>query len=486
MTDELILAIDQGTSAVKVIVFDLDGRIVAAADDETLLRHPEPTWIESDAESWWTAVVAGIRRVLGQPGVSAARIRAVGMCGFMHTLVPIDQEGRPLCAPLLWPDQRCAAEAHELTRYADLFIQVTGRPATTMSSVPRLRWLGTHHPEVIGAARAFLLPKDFLRLRLTGEIATDPYDARGTGLVDRTTGDWSEALLELSGVSPTCLPPMLPYDAIAGSVSAEAARITGLVEGTPVITGSGDWFTTIVGSGCYLPERACLYLGTAGIIGAFTSADQLARLGETAYFGSVTSTGSALRWIRQLFGFGDERLSYREVCEEAEESEPGARGLYFLPHLLGERGGEIRPNARGAFYGLTLAHGRADIFRSVLEGTALWLKATTEPQVARQPVADFLLMGGGARSPFWRQIVAAVYQKQLLVPEVVDGGALGAAMFAAVGTGLRRGYLELAAECVRVAAVEEPNPDLVERYASLYRDYLRIEATIARLESLPH
>src|SRR5712692_5515208 len=183
-TDELILAIDQGTSAVKVILFDLQGHIVAASADETPLQHPRPTWIESDAESWWSSVRAGIRDVLARPGVSADRIRAIGVCGFMHTLVPVDAAGNALCAPLLWPDQRCAREAEELAAQADVLIRITGRPATTLSSVPRLRWLGRHHPDVVAAARAYLLPKDFLRLRLTGEVGTDTRDAAGTGLTD--------------------------------------------------------------------------------------------------------------------------------------------------------------------------------------------------------------------------------------------------------------------------------------------------------------
>jgi xylulokinase len=189
--DDLILAIDLGTSAVKIILFSPDGRVVAASEQETPLRHPEPTWIESDAEAWWQTATAGIREVLDRAKVAPAAVRAVGVCGFMHTLVPIDDQGRALSAPILWPDQRCASQAAALRAEHEVFLRVTGRPVTTMSSVPRLRWLADHRPEARARARAFLLPKDFLRLRLTGELATDSHDARGTGLVDRTTGGWS-------------------------------------------------------------------------------------------------------------------------------------------------------------------------------------------------------------------------------------------------------------------------------------------------------
>jgi xylulokinase len=488
-TEDLILAIDQGTSAAKVVVFDLDGRIVAAEERDTALGHPQPTWIESDAESWWQTAVAGIRNVLARPGLRAEQIRAIGVCGFMHTLIPVDDAGRALCPPLLWPDQRCARETEELARHADVFVRLVGQPATTMSSVPRLRWLRHHHPDVVERARAFLLPKDFLRLRLTGEIATDQRDASGTGLTDRARGDWSDELLDLAGVSRACLPPIRRCDDVAGTVTAEAAAETGLGRGTPVVVGSGDWFATEVGSGCYLPERACLYLGTAGIIGTFASAQELDRLGRAIHLGSVTSTGSALRWTRELFDGAapsDEdsgiSLTYAAISAEAERREPGARGVRFLPHLMGERGGGMRPRARGTLHGLTLAHRRADVFRAVLEGCALWLRATTEPYLANYSFRDFLVMGGGARSPLWRRIFAAVYRRRLLLPEVVEGGAIGTAMLAAVGTGLRRSYRELGAEWTRIVEVEEPDPDLVEQYEVIYRDFRQVEAVASQLE----
>src|SRR5258708_3295458 len=197
--DNLLLAIDLGTSAVKVVAFSTDGRIVASTEHETSLRHPQPTWIESDPETSWTTAVSGVRAVLAHPDVRPDAIRAIGVCGFMHTLVPIDERGRALCAPILWPDQRCAGEAAELATFADTFVRLTGRQATTMSSVPRLRWLGTHVPDARSQAKSFLFPKDFIRLHLTGEVATDEHDASGTGLVDRATGGWSSELLDLAG-----------------------------------------------------------------------------------------------------------------------------------------------------------------------------------------------------------------------------------------------------------------------------------------------
>lgn len=485
MADDLILAIDQGTSAVKVVFFDLEGRVVVADEHDTPLAHPEPTWIESDAESWWTTVAGSIRMVLRTSNVRAERVRAIGVCGFMHTLVPIDGNGIPLCPPLLWPDQRCAEDARALSEAAEVFVRTNGQPPTTMSSVPRLRWLGRHHPEVLERARTYLLPKDFLRFRLTGERATDARDAGGTGLLDRRNGDWSDELLNLAGVPRSAFPPIRRSDEIAGEVTAAVAAETGLIAGTPVVVGSGDWFSTIVGSGCCLPERVCLYLGTAGIAGAFVSPAERTCLGRTSYFGSVTSTGSALRWVRTLFADPNDpaQLDYARICAEAEDSEPGARGLVFLPHLLGERGGGIRPLARGTLHGLTLAHRRGDVFRAILEGTAFWLQATTEPRLSATEVGDLLLLGGGARSPLWRRIVGALYQRRLLVPEVIEGGALGVAKLAAVGTGLAKDYDELAA-WTRISQLEEPDSVLVERYAALAPRFHRVEAALRSVEEL--
>lgn len=485
---DLILAIDQGTSAAKVVLFDLAGRVLAAAGGETPVRYPHPTWIESDAESWWEVVSAGIRAVLGHPDVRAERVRAVGLCGFMHTLVPVDARGRSLYPPMLWPDQRSAPEAEMLAAHSDLFARTVGRPPTTMLAAPRLAWLRTRHPVVLERAHRFLLPKDILRFRLTGEFATDSRDASGTGLIDRSTGRWSREVLDLVGVSPDQMPPIRRCDEVAGVVTREAEAETGLRAGTPVVVGSGDWFTTVVGSGCYLPERTCFYMGTAGILGSFASAEELDRLGATRHFGTATATGSALRWVRELFCEAPNvgrstpnEMTYAELCAEAEGSEPGARGLLFLPHLMGERGGAPQPHARGAIFGLTLAHRRRDVVRAVLEGTALWLRVTAEPFLAQQPPGDFLALGGGARSRLWRQVFGAVFGRRFLLPEVVEGGALGAAMFAAVGAGLRRSYRELAAEWTRIVAVEEPDPELTVRYEQVYRDFRELEQALAPL-----
>jgi xylulokinase len=478
--DELVLAIDQGTSVTKVVAFDLRGRPAGQARAEIHPAYPAPGRAESDPEEWWRAVAGCIRQVLADGGIRASRIKAAGICGFMHTLVPVDAAGMALHQALLWADQRCAPEVEELAPYRDLVARVSGRPLSTQSSLPRLRWLRSRVPLAVERAATYLLVKDVLRFRLTGEAATDRYDAWGTGLTAESTEAWSEQLLELAGVGAGRMPPILRPDAIAGYVTAAAAAETGLAAGTPVVTGSGDWFSTILGSGCFLPERTCFYLGSAGIIGSFASREELDRLGETRYFGSVTSTGTALRWLRDLL-YPEQTAGYAALCEAAERSRPGARGLLFLPHLLGERGGTMRPGARGTLHGLTLANDRADVARAVLEGTALWLRATCEPMMEDAVTGDLVAHGGGAQSPLWRRICAAVFGRRLLVPETGEAAAMGVAMMAAVGCGLAPGYAHLAGEWARMAGVEEPDPELISEYDALYERFRDLEGRLLPL-----
>lgn len=480
-TDDLVLAIDQGTSITKVVAFDLAGRPVAAIERDTPVRYPAPERAEADPEDWWRVVAAGVRQVLEAGGIAAGRIRGVGLCGFMHTLVAVDGEGSVIHPALLWPDQRCAQQVGDLAAHVETVARVTGKPLTTLSSVPRLRWLRDHAPEVVDRARWYLPVKDFLRLRLTGEVATDPHDAGGTGLVEIASRAWSAELLELLGIAEDHLPPIRACDEVAGEVGPRAAVATGLRAGTPVVVGTSDWFSTLVGSGCFLPRSTCFYLGSAGILGSFASADELDRLGETCYFGSVTSTGTALRWLRDLLyqDGGRAAITYGRLCAEGERSRPGARGLLFLPHMMGERGGVMRPKARGALFGLTLAHDRTDIVRAVLEGTVMWLRATAEPYIDGRPIGELVAQGGGSQSRLWRRICAATFDRRLLVPAHTQCAALGAAMLAAVGTGLcPPGYRSLTHAWSQPAGIEEPDPALVTFYQDLYQRFRDLEVAL--------
>ena len=482
MGDERIIAIDQGTSCVKVLVFDMAGNVLCSASESTPVRLSGPNAMEADPRDWWRKLVQCLRRVLDDPCVPAGSVRGIGLCGLMHTLVPVDNGGRPMGPVPLWADQRWEAEADAVVREA---ANSVAEPSSR-SCVGRLCWLLQTRPDVRSRTHLLLPVKDFLRYMLTGVAATDHHEAAGTGLTATGDREWSQAMLGQLGVALNTLPPILSPMSPAGSVSPRAAEITGLEAGTPVVVGTCDWQAALLGSCAVLPERASLYLGTAGVVGGFTSRDHLDRLDGVRCLGAVSSTGSALEWLAGLLLPGSSQHGISPVetlVRMAAGSRAGAEGLIFLPHLLGERGGAIRPSATGTLAGLRLSHGRGDMVRAVLEGTAMWLRVVTEPAMADEPVDSLVVSGGGARNRLNSVIAASIFGRPVLIPEVVEAGALGSALLAAVGTGLVQGCAETASAWVRIRAVEEPDPELVTVYQGLHERFTRTERVMRSLET---
>jgi xylulokinase len=452
-------------------------------------------------------LVECVRDVLNGP-IPAELIGGVAVCGFMHTLVPVGEDGTVTGPALLWPDQRPMADG---------------------SCVERMRWWVAENPEAAARTRWYLPVKDFLRYRLTGEIATDRYDAGGTGFIEPRsprTGShqswgspsprshqawsspgsnqashanghispdarnashnephaWSSTIAAYAEISVQQLPPIREPLDLAGKITPKAAALTGLAAGTPVAVGTGDWMATLLGAAAVLPERACVYLGTAGAIGGFASAQTAAHLTEPLCFAANTATGSALTWLADLVG--DDAPS---LATAAEEVPPGARGVKFLPHLMGERGDAPRPSARGALLGLTLAHNQADLARAVLEGTAMWLRTISATELDRRDPAELIAVGGGARSGVWLRILAAVLQRDLLVPETTEAGLLGTAMIAAtaIDPSGDEGVAALMDRWVRTTRTVPAEPDLVRRYQPLYEEFLMAEV-MARNNLEPH
>ncbi|WP_157520084.1 xylulokinase [Herbidospora daliensis] len=430
-----VLAIDQGSSGAKAAVVDGEGRIVAMTSRRTPVDHPETTAVQADPEMWWRALVSCVSRL------PVHDVRAVAVSGFMHTVVPVTDEGKVLGPALLWPDQRPAGP----------------------SAADRVAWWAGHDP-LAALARWYLPVKDFLRMRLTGEVATDRYEASGTGFL--RDGAWSPAVATDAGVSVDRLPPIgEPLD-IAGSVTREAAAATGLPEGTPVVMGTGDWMATLLGAGAVLPRRACVYLGTAGAVGGFASAEAARTLTEPLCFAAATSTGSALDWIAELTGRGAP-----DAVAAAESVPPGSRGVVFLPHLMGERGQGHDPSARGSVHGLTLAHGAGDLARAVIEGTAFWLRAIAGAALDGRDPAELVAVGGGARGDLWLRVIAAVLKRDLTVPETTEAGLLGTAMLAhraLTGQATHERW-------TRVARTVPADPNLANVYEPLFEEFLHLE-----------
>ncbi|MFH1086266.1 MAG: FGGY family carbohydrate kinase [Chloroflexota bacterium] len=481
-TDGLLLALDLGTTTVRAVLFDPRGGVVAESACEQPIYHPQPDWAEIDSDERWAAAVVMIRACLGQMSGAAARVRAIGLTGLMHALTPLDEDGHCLDRAMAWMDQRCRPQAEWLAReHGALLERVLGRTSLgTTPSAPKLRWVAEHRPALVARARHWLLMKDLAAYRLCGAMATDPSDAGGTGLYDRRTGDWSDEMLALVGVRRETLPRIRLAGTLLGGVTPEAASATGLAAGTPVILGAGDVASTLLGARTggaenAPPQRGCLYLGTA----AWAALPK----GDGLVFGSTATTGAALTWALRLTGQGDPcgaPAAYARALSDAAGVPPGANGLIFLPHLMGERGPHADPRAKGALFGLTLAHGPAEIVRAVLEGCALQLRATFDA-VGWQREGDLVTVGGGAKSALWLQIIADATGAELLVPPVLEAGALGAAIQASVGVGLFPDVRAASDHLVRAGAPVRPDPARAALYDQVYAIYRELEERVAPL-----
>ena len=475
-----LLAIDVGSTTTRCLLFDLEGRAVGEAYREPVAHHPRTTWTEVDPDDWWDAVAGAVREVLERPEVSGRRVLGVGLCGLQHALVPIGRDGRVLARSMLWMDQRCQPQVEWMNReHGALIEEVRGKGASvsTTFSAPKLRWIVENEPDLLRRTHLFLPVKDFIRFRLTGTVATDPSDAGSTFLVDPRTKTWSHRLLEVVGVSSEKMPPIQEATQVAGCITGEAARATGLESGVPVVTGGGDVICTRTGAGVTGANRACLYLGTA----AWISMPPGRARGRS--FGATATTGASLKWLAEIFGRRPETdpiRSYMGLIREAKGAPLGARGLIFLPHLMGERGPRYNPEAKGTLFGLTLAHGRGDIVRAVLEGCAFHLRQILEG-LRPCDLEEMVAVGGGAKIPLWLDIIPDVTGVTLRVPRVLEAGALGAAILAGVGVGVYGDAQEAAENLVRIVGQHRADPVRHERYGRIYDTFLELEERVAPL-----
>lgn len=475
-----LLGIDLGTTTCRAVIFDLDGTEVSAAYKETRVIYPRPLWAEVDPEDWWLDTCAVVREALSRSRILPTQIAAIGLSGLMHAPVLLDGEGQPVAPAQLWMDQRCAAQAEALHREIAGAESGSRVQMGTGVSAPKLRWLADQQPDVLGEVRHFLLPKDYIRFRLTGAYLSDPSDAGGTGMYDRQAAEWNHGIVDLVGLRRDCLPTIAKAFELGGRVTDEAARETGLAAGTLVAVGGADTLCTRLGVGPMAPSEVCVYLGTAAWVSAMKGrgADGQPILRG---FGATSTTGAALRWARDLLGLEDavDPADYRPLERIASDTPPGAEGLFFLPHLMGERGPRPDPLARGALIGLTLRHGRSHIVRSVFEGTAFQLRRVIDERFKANPDFDGelsggVVCGGGARSALWVQILSNVIPLTLRVPTVVEAAALGAAMLGAAVANVCT-VEDAAARMIHFSANREPCPEAVVRYDSLFKRFCQLD-----------
>jgi xylulokinase len=477
-----LLGIDSSTTATKALLMQGDGQVVAVASSEYGYETPQPLWAEQHPDLWWQGTVTSIRQVLAKAGVDGSEIKAVGLTGQMHGLVLLDEAGEVLRPALLWNDQRTGAECDQIRELVgkERFIQITGNDALTGFTAPKILWVKNHEPEVFARTQQILLPKDYVRFRLTGLYATDKAGGAGTVLFDVRARDWSHEVVEALGIDPDWLPGSFEGTAVTGGISAEAAAATGLKAGTPVVGGGGDQAAGAVGTGAVVEGVVSLSLGTSGVVFAATDRPIIEPEGRLHAFchsapgkwhlmGVMLSAAGSLRWYRDTLAPG---TTWDELLAPAADVPPGSEGLLFLPYLTGERTPYPDPLARGAFVGLTVRHSQPHMTRSVLEGVAFGLRDSFElmKSVGLAEVHQVRITGGGAQSPLWRQILADVLDAELVTVNTTEGAAYGAALLAAVGAGAWPSVESACEEAIQITGSTQPGPDK-GRYREIYPLY---------------
>ena len=480
-----VLGLDVSTTATKAVLLDADGTVHAASSSGYTFETPQPLWSEQDPQLWWDGTITAIRGALAASGVEGDDVEAVGLAGQMHGLVALDRHDDVLRPAILWNDQRTEAECDEIreTIGRDRLIAVTGNDALAGFTAPKLVWVRRHEPDVWSQIAHILLPKDLVRLRLTGDHAVDRADGAGTLLFDLAARDWSAEVVDALGIDSAWLPTTYEGPSITGSISAEAADATGLRAGTPVVAGGGDQAAAAVGVGAVEPGVVSLSLGTSGVV--FTATDEPlidpeGRLHSFCHavpdrwhvMGVMLSAAGSLQWFRDALAPG---VAFPALVDEALGAPPGSDGVLFLPYLSGERTPYPDPHARGAFVGLAARHGRPHLTRSVLEGVAFGLKDSLELMrtVGVTGFDEIRATGGGSKSALWRQILADVLEMPVITTTSSEGAAQGAAMLAATGAGWFADVQDACRTLVTPGERVEPSPADVyrERYAqyrSLY------------------
>jgi xylulokinase len=492
---DLILAHDLGTTGNKASLFDPEGNLVHTVFCVYDTDYPRPGWAEQDPADWWRAVCTSTQQLLLGSGCQPGEIAVISFSGEMMGCLPLDVNGVPLRTSVIWADQRAedqAALLRERVGHARVY-EITGHRASSNYTAAKILWLRDHEPDLFASTSKVLQAKDYVAFKLTGCYATDYSDASGTNLFDLQARQWSQEILTAVDLDPDLLPSVLPSATVIGTVTRDAAQETGLVSGTPVVIGGGDGACATAGAGVVHPSDAYNYVGSSSWI-SFVSPEPLydpqqrtftfAHLDPEYLFptGTMQCAGGSYDWLERLLRGELQDRIYGRLDELASSVEPGARGLFFLPYLIGERSPHWNPHARAAFVGLTMAHGRAEMARAVLEGVAFNLRIILDAfRDQGAPIKALRLIGGGARSALWRQILADVFELPILRPRLlVEATSLGAAIAGGVGIGLYSDY-GIAAHLVQVEPGEEPRPAVAARYQELYAIFQETYTSLAEV-----
>lgn len=479
----LWLGIDTGTGGTRALLVDRGGKEVAACTaphEDIQMEHP--LWAEQRPEDWVSAAGRAIRGVLASSGTSGRDIRGIGLSGQMHGLVILDRAAQVIRPSLIWCDQRSQPQVDFINETVgrEKVLASIANPVLTGFTLPKLLWVRDHEPKNYERVRKVLLPKDYVRFWLTGEFATEVSDASGMALLDVVRRRWSFDMVDALGIDRDILPTVHESTDISGVVSAKAAEITGLAAGTPVVGGSGDQAASAVGNGIVEPGIVSCTLGTSGVVFAHTDTAVYDPAGRVHTFchavrdkwhvmGVTQGAGLSLQWLRNQLAPG---MSYDALMAEAAGARAGSQGLFWLPYLMGERTPHLDATARGGWIGLTAKHTRAYLIRAVVEGVSYSQKDCLG--IIEQlgvPVSSVRLSGGGARSPFWRQILADVFGKPVVTLENQEGSAYGAALLAMVGTDEFSTVPEACRATIRETERVLPRAGESKTYAAGYETY---------------
>ena len=486
---------DIGTTGVKSLIMNDDGKILATSFKEYPLYLPHPGWAEQNPLDWWDATKSALNELLKKSKVNSREIRGISFSGQMHGLVCLDKNINVLRPAILWCDQRTTPQCREITKkigYSRL-IRLTSNPALEGFTLPKLEWVKKNEPTIYKKTTKILLPKDYIRFKLTGNLGMEVSDAAGTLMFDVSKRKWSRELLKSLEIDERILPDVKESIDISGEITEIAAKETGLPAGLPVIFGGADNTCAAVGNGIIEEGYWAISIGTSGTVIVPISKPARDPKGRVHTFnhsvpnvwylmGVMQAAGLSLKWFRDEMSASEKtvaircgRDAYEYLCEEASKIKPGAEGLFWLPYLNGERTPHLDSNAKGVLFGVTARHTRAHFIRAILEGVVFGLRDGFEIiKSLKVPIKQIRLTGGGAKSPLWRQIQADVFNHQVVTINVDEGPAFGAAIIAGVGVGVYSSFKEASDHLIKVKDTIDPIPENVKRLQASYKIFQKL------------
>ncbi len=496
-----LLGIDIGTSGTKTVLFDEAGKTITSALEEYPLYQPEIGWAEQDPEDWWQACCAGIRKVLAKGGIKPDDISGVGLSGQMHGLVILDADDNVLRRSIIWCDQRTTAECEQITSLvgAKRLIDITANPALVGFTASKIMWVKNNEPAVFERIKKILLPKDYIRYRLTGEFATEVSDASGMQLMDIPGRCWSGEVLSKLGIDRSWLGELYESQVVSGHVNNKAAAATGLKVGTPVVGGAGDQAAGAVGNGIVKPGVVSSTIGTSGVVFAYLDKISIDPHGRVQTFchavpdtwhvmGVTQAAGFSLKWFRDNLCREEMSVAalmdkdpYVLMDQEAEKAKPGSNGLVYLPYLIGERTPHLDADARGVFFGLSTVHSKSDMIRSVMEGVVYSLRdCMAIISDMGVDVSEVRASGGGGKSRLWKQMQADIFGLPITTTNSSEGPALGVALLAGVGTGVYKSVAEACDTAIKAKDVQPPEAGNIETYNRFYDLYCQLYRSLRK------